>query len=190
MLCVCQFYRFNSTIPRAQFFLLLVTSASKLPVRTIRLCSVVFGVTSSLAVIHNIRGRPWLCTVRDRAWSVSRCGLSWVVQYPHTKLAAGAIQPWCSSYWSQSQIFVENRDFSLPHLHSTLQLRRFPSKYCPAVWYENTRSVQPDGEKSLKICLFVLTECTNVTDTQTHTQTDTAWRLRPRFMLASRGKNY
>ena len=26
----------------------------------------------------------------------------------------------------------------------------------------------PDGEKNLKICLFVLSECMNVTDTQTH----------------------
>ena len=31
--------------------LLLVTSASDLPVRTIRFCSVVFGATSSLAVL-------------------------------------------------------------------------------------------------------------------------------------------
>jgi len=29
----------------------------------------------------------------------------------------------------------------------------------------------PDGEKKLKICLFVLTQCTNVTDTQTDKQT-------------------
>ena len=36
-------------------------------------------------------------------------------------------------------------------------------------------------------CVLVLTECTNVTDT--HTDTDTAWRQRPRLMLASRGKN-
>jgi len=39
-------------------FLLLVTSASDLPVHTIQFCYVVFGVTSSLAVIHTIRGRP------------------------------------------------------------------------------------------------------------------------------------
>ena len=32
----------------------------------------------------------------------------------------------------------------------------------------------PDGEKVLKICLFVLTEYTNVTDRQTHKRTDTA----------------
>jgi len=29
----------------------------------------------------------------------------------------------------------------------------------------------PDGEKSLKICIFVLTECTNVTDTHTDRRT-------------------
>jgi len=39
-------------------FLLLVTSASDLPVRTIRFCSVVIGVRSSFAVIHTIHGRP------------------------------------------------------------------------------------------------------------------------------------
>jgi len=50
--------RFNSKIPPAQFFsTLLITSASYLPVRTIRFCSVIFGVTSNLAVIHTIRGR-------------------------------------------------------------------------------------------------------------------------------------
>jgi len=30
----------------------------------------------------------------------------------------------------------------------------------------------PGGEKILKICLFILTECTNVTDTRTDRQTD------------------
>jgi len=32
----------------------------------------------------------------------------------------------------------------------------------------------PDGEKISKISLFILTECTNVSDTRTDTQTDTA----------------
>ena len=45
---------FNSTITRAQFFLLIVTSASDLPVHTIQFCCVVFGVTSSPAVIYTI----------------------------------------------------------------------------------------------------------------------------------------
>jgi len=33
--------------------------------------------------------------------------------------------------------------------------------------------VATEGEKLLKICLFVLRECTNVTDTERHRQTDT-----------------
>ena len=49
---------FNSKIPRAQFFsTLLVTSASYLPVRTMRFSSVIFRVTSNLAVMNTIRGR-------------------------------------------------------------------------------------------------------------------------------------
>jgi len=45
----------------------------------------------------------------------------------------------------------------------------------------------PDSEKKLKIRLFVLTECTNVTDRQTDTQTphDDIGRA----CIASRGKN-
>jgi len=45
---------------------------------------------------------------------------------------------------------------------------RSPSDYCLPVWFEKTRMLGlPDGEKSLTICLSVLTECTNVTDRQT-----------------------
>jgi len=42
----------------------------------------------------------------------------------------------------------------------------------------------PDGKNISKISLFVLTECTNVTDTPTDTQTQT-----PHDGVASRGKN-
>ena len=45
---------FVASIVLKCIFLLLVTSASDLLVHTIRFCSVVFGVTSSLAVIHTI----------------------------------------------------------------------------------------------------------------------------------------
>jgi len=44
----------------------------------------------------------------------------------------------------------------------------------------------PDDEKILKICLFVSTESTNVTDGQT----DTARRHRPRLCIASRGNKH
>ena len=61
-----------------------------------------------------------------------------------------------------------------------------PVGMCHPVWYGKTRMVWlPDGEKISKICLFVLTWSTNVTDRRT----DTAWRHRPRLCIASRGKN-
>jgi len=48
----------------------------------------------------------------------------------------------------------------------------------------------PHGEKNSKICLFVLTQLTNVTDGQTDRRTDTAcWHI-PRLCIASRGKNH
>jgi len=50
----------------------------------------------------------------------------------------------------------------------------------------------PDGEQILKICLFVLTECTNVTHTHTHmdrqTDTHTTWQHRPRLHSIARQK--
>jgi len=47
----------------------------------------------------------------------------------------------------------------------------------------------PDGEKNSKISLFILTQLTNVTDTQTDGQTphDSIGRA---YAYASRGKNY
>ena len=42
--------------------------------------------------------------------------------------------PWCSSYRLQSHIFVENRDFSLSHLHSTPPLGGFRLEYYHKVW--------------------------------------------------------
>jgi len=91
-----------------------------------------------------------------------------------------------------SQILTQNPDFSLPHVHSTPPIGwRVPSEYCYNVWYGKIRMVWlPEGEKNLKISLFVLTECSNVTDTRADRRTDTVWRLRPRFnaCIASRSK--
>ena len=57
-------------------------------------------------------------------------------------------------------------------LHSTPPLGGFPSEYRHPVWHGKTRMVSlPDGEKISKICLFVMTWSTNVTDGQTDRQT-------------------
>jgi len=46
------------------------------------------------------------------------------------------------------QLFVDNRDLYLPHLHSTPPLGGSPSEYCHDVWCGKTRMVWlPGGEK-------------------------------------------
>ena len=57
-------------------------------------------------------------------------------------------------------------------LHSTPLLGGFPSEYRYPVWYGKNGMVwQSDGVKISKICLFVLTWSTNVTDRRTDRQT-------------------
>jgi len=49
----------------------------------------------------------------------------------------------------------------------------FPSEYRHPLWYGKTRMVSlPDGEKILKISLFILAQLRNVTDRQTDGRTD------------------
>jgi len=74
-----------------------------------------------------------------------------------------------------SHVLAQNHDFCLPHLYSTPPLRRFPSEYCNDVWYKKTRMLwlYLAVKKIVKICSFVLTEFTNVTNIQTDRHTDT-----------------
>jgi len=87
-------------------------------------------------------------------------------------------------FWDTARYLWKSRHFIIPPLHSTPPLGGFPSEYRHPLWDGKTRMVSlPNGEKFLKISLFVLTWSTNVTDgrtdEQTDRQTDTAWQHRP-----------
>ena len=70
-------------------------------------------------------------------------------------------------------------------LHLTSPLGGFSSEYRHPLWYGKTKMVSlPDGEKISKICLFVLTWSTNVTDGQTDGHCMTA---KTGACIASRG---
>jgi len=153
--------------------------------RAIKCCSVVFGVKLKLLVISISLSFPAInkhCRLLPAKCHNLRHGGPTASYWQ--RLAGSSIN---SKHWSQ--ILAQNRDFCLPHLYSRPPLGGFPSEYCHAVWYRKTRMVWlPDSENILKIRLFVLTECTNVTDTQTDRQTDTAWRHRPRLHSIARQK--
>ena len=75
---------------------------------------------------------------------------------------------------AQRDIGSESRFLPIPPAFDA-PVRGFPSEYCHPIWCGKTRMVWlADGDKKLKTSLFVLTQCTNVTDTHTDTQTDTA----------------
>ena len=94
-------------------------------------------------------------------------------------------------HWKWHHSKAWNRDFFIPPLHSTPSLRGSPSEYRHKVWYVITRMVRlPEGDKSLRIRLLVLTESTNVADGRTDRRTDTARWHCLRLCIASRGKNY
>jgi len=76
------------------------------------------------------------------------------------------------SFLSESGILIENRDFFIPHAFNA-PVTGFHSEYYLKVWYGKNRMMGlPKEENSLRICLLVSTQYTNVTDTQTYKQTD------------------
>ena len=132
--------------------------------------------TSSSSCANNGDGRRRECSARRRP---SRLYFSHFV----TRTVYNTVD----LYAVYTAIFVQNRVFCLPHLHSTPPLGGFPSEYRHTVWHGKTRmACYAMVEKNSKIYLVVLTQLTNVTDGQI----DTAWRQWPRLCIASRGKHY
>ena len=67
----------------------------------------------------------------------------------------------------KARLLVENRDFCLPHLHSTSPLDGSPSQYPHDVWYGKTRMVWlADGEKKFAD-IFIRFDRTHERDRQT-----------------------
>ena len=129
--------------------LLLVTSASVLPLRTNKLCSVL--ISSAYSLMRSDLCRKQTCTVHcicteDRQLLIAHCS-------SHRSIA---------SYSSATAICA------YPTCIRRTLLRGVALEYCHDVWYGKTRIVWlPDGEKILKIRLFVLTDFMNVTDGRT-----------------------
>jgi len=75
-------------------------------------------------------------------------------------------------FWDRARYLWKKSSFYHSLLHWTPKLGGFPSEYRHLLWCGKTIVVSiPEGEKISKICLFVLTWSTNVTDGQTDRQT-------------------
>ena len=125
-------------------------------------CSVVFGVTLRLLVINISSSSPAVNAAAYYHRCVITCETVAVHRRPRLQYLPVAAKP---DIGSESRFLPTAPAFDAPVGGG------FPSEYCYSVWHGKTRMAWlPDGEKNL-ICLFVLTECTNVTVTQTDRQT-------------------
>jgi len=154
MLCVYQL----ASIRRAQ---LIVISASDLPLRTNKFCSLLFSSSwSSMLVVIN----------KDSLMRRHMCG----------KLHGGPSQLLFALLQSSidSQLFVENRDFCLPHLHSTTPSGG-PSRNIVMTF--GIEKLAWFGYPSMKIVWgYDYSFWQNSRTWQTDRRTDTARRHRPR----------
>jgi len=133
-------------------------------------CFVVFGVTLRLLVINISLSSPAINTAAYYQRCVITCETVAVV---HRRPCLQHLV--CCSVNTGSQArYAQNRDFCLPHLHSTPPLWGFPSEYCYAVWHGKTRIVWLATVKNvgaMSIRFDRIHERDGHTDRQTHTDT-------------------
>ena len=146
---------FNSTIPRAQSLIsLLITPASDLSTRAIKLCSVVFGVTSSYSVINKIH---W-CVARRRLFIAGYGRRISAITYPPPSKCwrHATVQPWSmpkSDISRKSPVFAPCRTIAITFgMKKTRMLCLYPT--VKNVWRyvysfrQNTRTWRTDGRTS------------------------------------------
>ena len=129
--------------------------------------------TSSSSAAINKRRRLPATSVINSLWSATAKGI-----------ALGDHSTRCR------QILAQNRDFCLPHLHSTTPLGgvEVPSEYYHDVWHRKTRIVWlPDGEKIED--MFIRFDRIHERDRRTDRRRDTALRHRPRLHSIARQKS-
>jgi len=136
-------------------------------------CSVVIGVRLRLLVTNISSSSPTINTAAYYQRCVTTCATVAVVhrQPCLQHLPAAALTKAVKPDTDSELRFLPTRPaFDAPG-------RGFPSEYCYAIWHGKTRMAWlPDGEKILMLCLFVLTQSTNITNTQTpHDSIDRAY---------------
>jgi len=141
-------------------------------------CSVVFGVTLRLLVTNISLSSPAIKLSTPPLTTSDKCG---------TVVRRRRIDNTCpvAALTARSKVRYRLRSRFLPTppaFDAPAGGGGFSWEYCYArmAWLH-------DGEKNSKTSLFVLTECTNVTDTHTHTPHDGIYS---RACITSRGKNY
>jgi len=171
-----------------------------------------FGVTSSLAVIHTIYCLSWLFIVQERAWSVSRCRTTatvtcyraWrlVVEYPQYTTSDISVIT-CRTValvhrrpcWQHMACCsVNSRHWS--HNRLRIAISAYPPAFDAPSGGSRRNIAIPFGMEKLKWCgyptvktfrryLYRMYERDRHTDRQTHTPHDGIGRA----CIASRGKN-
>jgi len=134
------------------------------PPKTVRVSFTVWDMTHK-ASCRDLSASSRICWVAPRS----------TIEHASPRATPGRlhIQQLSSASWHSATLNFAGKTFTvlIPHLNLTPPLGGFPSECRHPVWYRKTRMMWlTDGEKISKICLFVLTWSTNVTDRLTNRQ--------------------